>query len=255
MPFKIPQYPDALTNASWQKNKGLIAKMAGETGIGDLMKKAVTAYGAVDWRKFKIAEVAAGSGMGRTQQDIDDAVKEALKEGPKIKALDKAVRDIEVAAKKLAADWKNNKKIPAASVKYAQEISDAALAFDFQITMGTISAALMAQKKETEDSLKALHAEFDKLNDKLREYIDKFEGEAKKATLAKYTEFWSEYIRGPGTVLPTLIKNHPEIKADWEIWKQFSNKLKVPESEEEFQTQIANLVKVAKDLKPKIANI
>ena len=255
MPFKIPQYPDALTNASWQKNKGLIAKAAGETGIGDLMKKAVTAYGAVDWGKFKIAEKAAGSGMSRTQQDIDDAVKEALKEGPKIKALDKAVRDIEVAAKKLAADWKNNKKIPAASVKYAQEISDAALAFDFEITMGTISAALMAQKNDTEDSLKALHAEFDKLNDKLREYIDKFEGEAKKATLAKYTEFWSEYIRGPGTVLPTLIKNHPEIKTEWEIWKQYSNKLNEPENEDEFKNQIAILTKVAHSLKPKIADI
>ena len=255
MPFKIPQYPDILTNATWQKKKGLIAKMAGETGIGDLMKKAVTAYGAIDWRKFKIAEVAAGAGMGRTQQDIDDACKEALKEAPKITALDHALRDIELAAKNLAREWKNNKKIPAASAKYAEEVSEAAKTLDYAITMGTITDALAKEKAETEESLNKLKAEFAKLNDKLREYIDKFEGEAKKATLAKYTEFWSEYIRGPGTVLPTLIKNHPEIKTEWEIWKQYSNKLNEPENEDEFKNQIAILIKVAHSLKPKIADI
>jgi hypothetical protein len=35
----IVDYPKILTNDDWQKKKGKIAKIAGETGIGALMKK------------------------------------------------------------------------------------------------------------------------------------------------------------------------------------------------------------------------
>lgn len=44
MTFKALPYPDILTNSNWQKNKSMIAKMAGETGIGDLMKTAEAGY-------------------------------------------------------------------------------------------------------------------------------------------------------------------------------------------------------------------
>ena len=56
----IPTYPVILTQADWNKKKGLFAKMAGETGLGALMLQTETLYKAVDWNKFDVRKVLAG---------------------------------------------------------------------------------------------------------------------------------------------------------------------------------------------------
>ena len=55
MAFKRPDYPAILTKTNWDKNKGVVAKMAGATGVGDALSKLEAAYKAVDWKKFEIA--------------------------------------------------------------------------------------------------------------------------------------------------------------------------------------------------------
>lgn len=53
MPISAPiDFPEILTNRHWQKNKGLLAKAAGETGVGSQMDKVQVAFKAVDWKKF-----------------------------------------------------------------------------------------------------------------------------------------------------------------------------------------------------------
>src|SRR5947208_3122160 len=52
----IADYPKILTDADWQANKGKIAKIAGETGIGALMKKCEAAHKKVEWfNKYQAA--------------------------------------------------------------------------------------------------------------------------------------------------------------------------------------------------------
>src|SRR5665213_2142073 len=51
--MSTPTIPAILTDANWQKEKGVVAKLVKrETGIGELMKQLATAYGTVDWTKF-----------------------------------------------------------------------------------------------------------------------------------------------------------------------------------------------------------
>ena len=255
MPFKKPEYPNILTNANWQKNKGKIAKMAGETGIGDLMKKCWDTYQGINWRKFQLIEVAAGQGMNWTQQDIDDAYKEALKEGGKIKVLDDASRALERSALALAAEWKKDKLIPAASAKHVQLVSDEAKKFNYLITMGTISAALDKEKKETEDAQAILLAEWKKNYVRLLHAAKGFEAAVKNVTLETYQGIWSQQIRMIGTTLPMLAKDHPEFKAEYDIWKQFSNKLNIPADEAGLKKEMVILVKVSKLVADKLEKI
>lgn len=254
MAYKPPPYPTELTNKNWQSVKGIIAKFAGETGIGDLLKKLEAAYEAVDWRALQLV-FNTPQGKGRTQQTIDAAYADAAKQGAKLKALSKACREVEKAAKDLAAKWSKDKKIPAGSVKKVNEIEHAVFTLSFAVAEGTVSDALRTEKKELEEQLLILSAEYRKMNEKLKKYLDGFESAVKGKKLGDYASIWGEHIRGVGTVLPTLIKDHPEMDTEWKIWKNFSNKLAEPESEEEMQKRMAMLVKVANSLKPKVAKL
>ena len=60
MAFTPPAYPAVLTKANWDKNKGVVAKMAGATGVGDALSKLEAAYKAVDWKKFADRDQQAG---------------------------------------------------------------------------------------------------------------------------------------------------------------------------------------------------
>jgi hypothetical protein len=50
-------YPAILTKAEWDKQKGILAKAKGETGVGAACEKAHEAYKAIDWTEFNIAGV------------------------------------------------------------------------------------------------------------------------------------------------------------------------------------------------------
>src|SRR5262245_18978701 len=56
----IRKIPVILTEADWKKNKGLLAKGVGETGVGAAMGQLKTAYEAVDWDKFDVKKALKG---------------------------------------------------------------------------------------------------------------------------------------------------------------------------------------------------
>ena len=255
MPFKIPAYPDDLTNTTWQKKKGILAKIAGETGIGDLLKTLAAEYGHVDWQKFKLSIAAKGQGAKRTKEDVKDAFEAAKVEGKKLIPLLASVRDVERKAEKLVVEWKKNKMIPASSVKVLTELAEAAKLFSYAISPPTISDELDKERKECDESIDKIADEYKKLNNKFRFYIDGFENACKGKTLNDYPALWKENIRGVGTILPIVAKEHDEFSKEWTIWKNFSNSEKKPETEEAMQKQLTMLIKVAASLKPKAAKL
>lgn len=255
MPFKIPAYPDELTNAAWQKKKGILAKIAGETGIGDMLKELVKEYGHIDWEKFKLATAAKGQGAKRTKQDVKDAYDDAIVECKKVFPLQVSARNVEKKADALAIDWKKNKAIPASSVKAAVELSGVAKAFSYAIAPGTIGDELDKERKECDASIDKIADEYSKMNDKFRTYVNGFEAACKGKTLKEYGALWKENIRGVGTLLPVIAKQREEFVKEWTIWKNFSNVLKEPATEEEMQKQLQMLIKVAASLKPKAARL
>ena len=67
------QYPAELTPAYWDKNKGTVAKMAGETGIGAALTKLKAAHAKIDWNLL----TAYGYGKLHDNSEINDAEKKA----------------------------------------------------------------------------------------------------------------------------------------------------------------------------------
>ncbi|MCE9657917.1 MAG: hypothetical protein K8R60_05115 [Burkholderiales bacterium] len=106
MAFKRPDYPSVLTKTNWDKNKGLAAKMAGATGVGEALSKLESAYKAVDWKKF---EIAANKPNPFSLPKLEAMKKAAIAEmngnAAKLRAAAFAARD---AAKKAGGELKKN---------------------------------------------------------------------------------------------------------------------------------------------------
>jgi len=127
----IVDYPVILTNADWQKKKGTIAKIAGETGLGALMKKCEAehkkqdflnkflANNNVDWRTIP---------ADKTREEFVNELEPQLFKKFKTAAepMRKLLVEIRDTAKKTAVAWKKKPLIPAASVKHVEAIAKAA---------------------------------------------------------------------------------------------------------------------------------
>jgi len=106
MAFTPPAYPAVLTKANWDKNKGVVAKMAGATGVGDALSKLETAYKAVDWKKFQIAANKPNPfSLPKLEAMKKAAIAEMTGNAAKLRVAAFAARD---AAKKAAGDLKKN---------------------------------------------------------------------------------------------------------------------------------------------------
>jgi hypothetical protein len=106
MAFKRPDYPAVLTKTNWDKNKGVVAKMAGATGVGDALSKLEAAYKGVDWKKF---EIAANKPNPFSLPALEAMKKAAIAEmsgnAAKLRVAAFAARD---AAKKASGELKKN---------------------------------------------------------------------------------------------------------------------------------------------------
>ncbi len=118
----IGDYPEILTNKNWQKMKGAIAKMAGETGVGKAMDAVEAAWKRVPWALFDPEKAWAGVGVKKLD-DYYDAFKKAKDRFPEVEKVRKALFDLEKLAEKTAADWAKNKLIPKASAEHAKKVA------------------------------------------------------------------------------------------------------------------------------------
>lgn len=120
-------YPEILTNKHWQKNKGLLAKAGGETGVGAQMDKVQAAFRAVDWTRFYAKTVCTKQNGVVLPGHVDAKLKDVASEySGKVEALRKEVDKLAKLAADTAADWKKSKTIPSSSTKHAQAVADAA---------------------------------------------------------------------------------------------------------------------------------
>jgi hypothetical protein len=119
----LPTYPEMLTNRDWQKQKGAIAKVAGETGIGAQMDKVKALWDKVAWAKFDAEKLC----QGMKSLDVwEKAFAEAKKEYPKVEPVKKELWALRDLAKATADKWKANKLIPKASREHVENIAKTA---------------------------------------------------------------------------------------------------------------------------------
>lgn len=252
--YEPPHYPPTLTNKGWQSAKGAIAKMAGETGIGDLLKKLEKAYDDVNWHHLRLMNHVPPT-KTRKVQDIHQAYDQALEQKNNLMALEKACRAVEKAAKDLADKWAKDKLIPASSVKAIKGIEDAAKNLNYSTSFGTVRDVLVKDRDEHLENLAKSIEVRRVLILKLVKYMQEFEDKSAGLKLANYPAFWKENIRGPATFFGQIEESNNDFDKEIKVWRIYSNSLNVPASQEKVDEQITTLNKVVKLFRPKLVKL
>jgi hypothetical protein len=158
--FEYP-YPPMLSRKEWDKKKGVIAKMAGPTGVGDQCDKLTAAYKKVDWKRLNAFDRRKELGSwnqptftrANWNKIVADATAEAAVNLAKVSAEAAALRDV---CRKAAAEFKKSRTVPAAAAQHALAMAKAAddmsKTFSYP-TMTTLinkmSAAFLAEVNKT----------------------------------------------------------------------------------------------------------
>lgn len=141
-----PQLPAILTESDWDRNKGTIAKMAGETGIGAALKNVKRTFDAVDFKKFDPALACKGA---IAPSDIDRAVNELANEfRSKVEPLRAELAKTHDLGNQIATKFKSNKLIPSSSTEHVLKLAAAAMQFMAQLKTLSTPSPEFAKAKE-----------------------------------------------------------------------------------------------------------
>ena len=139
--------PTILTDADWQKKKGVIAKMAGETGIGAAMKALAVEWKKVDWQELDPVDGAwVKSGLKRNPTNYEKVFALAKAENTKVAGVRTKVKALADLAEKQEIKFKANKLIPSSSRAHVGKI--ATEADRFWIELKSIDKEWEAEEKK-----------------------------------------------------------------------------------------------------------
>lgn len=233
----IPTIPPILTEADWNKHKGVIAKMAGETGIGAAMKSFKAAFDRVEWIHFSVKQ------SYKNIAEIDAQQKAVMAEGSKIEPIRKELFKLRDVAKAAEEKFKKSKLIPSTSTQQVQKIQKAAE--DFALTMKSMDSVL----KEFESSRAKVTNRENITKAAVVSYLGKVEAGIKRVTAKptgdEFASFWKEEIRGMGAAIsktPTLAPTFSP------VWQKLSAQSYLPGSAATPQVVKAKLAEVQKAL-------
>jgi hypothetical protein len=117
----IPTIPAMLTDADWQKSKSktLVGKLAGETGLGALLKKVKADYEAVNWAALDAERVLLPS---ISAENAQYALNLAQAEHKRAAPLQQDLKDLETLATATARKFAKNILMPKATYEHVFRI-------------------------------------------------------------------------------------------------------------------------------------
>lgn len=204
----LPEIPDILKDANWQKEKGKFAKVfGGETGIGAQMNKLKAAYGKLDLAKTNVAMAY------KNLEEVDKAIatcKAELRKTDDVRKEAYALRDL---ARKVAADFKKNKLIPGATSLHLENVAKVADAFGVSVKSYDPTKDFEAAKKRIETTLE-LQRKI--LRDGMAKCVSAVNGvKGGKAT----PEDWDKKAWQAIRAYSASVAKSPELKAVHAEWK------------------------------------
>lgn len=137
--------PVILTQADWNKKKGVIAKMAGETGIGAAMKLLETEWKKVDWQEMDPDDAFAKAGIKATPTNYSKLLATAKGQLSKVEAVRVKVKALRDLATTTEAKFKKSKLIPSSSTQHVANIKRTA--DQFWIELKSIDKLWEAKEK------------------------------------------------------------------------------------------------------------
>jgi hypothetical protein len=149
--FTKPEYPKILTKKDWDKEKGIIAKMHGETGIGANMEAVQKLYDAVDWDKINMTGQRKGWTWGQdiSQPKWDKVYSDAKAEVlGSLAAVSKGLYELRDLAQETQDKFKKSKTIPSSSTKHVAEIAKTADQLGVKLNKNSMSSVLQKMDEE-----------------------------------------------------------------------------------------------------------
>jgi hypothetical protein len=227
----IPEIPNILTPADWNKQKGIIAKMAGETGLGAQMTKLQSTFNAVNWERFDANAVVNAKDL----KVVDDALAAAKAEYPKVENVRKELRVLEDLAKRTEAKFKSNRLIPSSSVAHVGRIAAEA------DRMAVACKSMDAEFKRFEEVKNKTSAKIEAARNTLKTYLDKCQTAIKQVdarpTDQNFLAFHKEHIRG----LNAALAYQKDLSAYHGVWRTMSS--------DGFKPKAGNSFEIKKKLK------
>jgi len=242
----LAAYPKEITDANWQKKKGLIGK-AVKTGLGAELIKCENLQ-----KKIDTAKLDAGSSAPKSTEDIDKAVKEAKAH---YAAAVEPLRKQLLAAKGTAEEAEKKLKKAVGGGAAAKEAAAIAKALgNFAVTCKSVD--LEASIKKAVDRVAMLNK---KATDELDKSILKF--------LTTYKTFkasdgskdnWEKLIKQNGRSVSNSVRQLDAYnKKFWGTFKNFQGfdlgTLKLTEDDDKTKAMRLKLAKLAKDQVVEIA--
>jgi hypothetical protein len=208
----VPQYPQILLDADWQKHKGVIAKIVkGETGIGAKLKKLYDVHTKeTKWYVFD-PKMPGSPGKPRTREELNQRMAEAKAQGGAIiegyrKEVLAVKTHLEAEAKKLSNPLLKSTR------SHIEKMADAAL--------NLATAAKSIDLSPFDDIRKEIERTEEVGRKMLADWVKSCEEGIKKVratpTLAEYEASLHQKVRGLNTALARI----PEYQ-DWgdKNWK------------------------------------
>src|SRR4051812_26928102 len=104
----LPPYPAILTQADWSKKKGLVAKIAAPTELGEKLKAVEAAYKEVPWQM-----IFAGVSDAAPLKSLDERIFKIKQDFKgKYDVLEDALDKAKTLAHKVKDDWSKIKLLP-----------------------------------------------------------------------------------------------------------------------------------------------
>jgi len=119
------EYPQILRKSDWDINKGVIAKMSGETGLGTACEAAERKYNLINWRIF-----------GPSAPNADTKFVESLTRVEfrrHVLPASEYMLELKSKCDEVAAQFKQSRTIPISSRLHVERMSEAAAAFARQL--------------------------------------------------------------------------------------------------------------------------
>ena len=214
---KLIEIPADLTDKEWQKKKGKLTKLVGETGVGAAMKKLDVAWKKVDWEQFAILHHIQSKKDPRLVDDAKE-VAFAYVNGKQISDLRKSIQEVSAKASAAEKKFKGSKLVPKSATVLAA--NTAKLADQYFVAVGAHGLFFSASMKEFDAKKKNLEQIAALAKTEATKYVVSIENFAKEVlknpTAKEYigeakTGFFQN-TRGMQAALAVLMKTYPDAK-------------------------------------------
>src|SRR5262249_19435651 len=117
---ETPVWPEALTKATWDKNKNALAKMTLSTGLGEQFKTCEAAFGAAV-AKMPVLQGDAAADIARSTKECQTFIADAT-----MKALSDGLKTLRDLARKTAADAEKSPLIAKSTGQFCNDVASVA---------------------------------------------------------------------------------------------------------------------------------